>query len=313
MARHLTRAAVAGMAAVAGIIVLASLTAQAAGESIGALRDRIAETEEKKLELVKTLALIFEARGNQEQATVYTREAFLLDPADEVLADRLLDLLRKQEQWAEMVPVYERLIDERPGRSQQYLLELGTCHFKIGQPERAIEVLEQYRKEYANAEETYLKLAEMLRDNGRLAEAVVIVTEAATGKFEASYKIHRQLGMLHVEMGETEQAIDAYEAALDRVEPGSDRNAIHSRLISLYKKTDRIDEVIAKRERELDAIDAQLITLYWAEAEKREKAEDFAQAVALYRKIAALAPESDKGTAAAAKAATLALELEPGR
>ncbi|GAG06612.1 unnamed protein product, partial [marine sediment metagenome] len=259
-------------------------------ESIGDLRDRIAETERKKLELVKTLALIFEARGDQEKAIAYTYQAFMLDATDEALATKLLELLRTRDRWSEMIPIYERLIDERPGRSQQYLLELGTCHFKVGDADRALEVLDRYRKEYAEYEATYLKLASVLADNGHMPKAAAILEEAVAGDFKGHYKMHWQLGIVYVELGETLKAIGAYEAALDLVEPGSDRNAINSRLISLYKKADRIDEVIAKREREIEEIDARLVKLYWAEAEAHEKAERFAEAVEFYRKIVALAP-----------------------
>jgi len=305
MARYVT------VALVAVLIALCSATPSAAAtESIGDLHDRISETEQKKLELVKTLALIFEARGDADKALTYTRQAFMLDPTDEALAQKLLDLLRKDERWADMVPVYQRLIDESPSRSQQYLIELGACHFKTGEAERALEVLEQYRKEYADYEETYLKLAELLGDNGRLEKAATIVEEAVAGRFKKHYKMHWQLGIIYVELGETEKAIGAYEAALDLVGQGSDRNAINSRLISLYKKADRIDEVIEKREHEIEEIDARLVKMYWTEAQEQEQAERIADAIALYRKIVALAPDSDTGKAAAAKVAELSPKLE---
>ncbi len=307
MTRHLKVCAFVGMIAA---VCLAALPAPAAEESIGDIRDRIAETERKKLELVKTLALIFEARGEQDKATAYTYQAFMLDATDDALAAKLLDLLRRGERWADMIPIYERLIDERPGRSQQYLLELGKCHFKMGQAERALGVLEQYRKEYAEYQETYLKLASILADNGHMPKAAAVLEEAVAGRFKKHYKVHWQLGIVYVELGETEKAIEAYETALDLVEPGSDRNAINSRLISLYKKADRIDEVIEKREREIEEIDTRLVTLYWAEAQRHEKAGRLGEAVEFYRKIVALAPDSDKGKAAAAKVAELSPRLE---
>jgi len=297
------------LALIAAVCVPVRL-AVAAGESVGDLRDRIAETEQKKLELVKTLALIYEMRGEQDKAITCIRQAFMLEPEDDALAQKLLDLLRKGQHWAEMVPIYERLIDERPGRSQQYLLALGECHFKLDQADRALEVLEQYRKEYADKPETYLRLADLLGDHDHLEDAATMLEEAVAGRFKESHKLHWQLAIVYARLGHTEKAIEAYEATLDLVEPGSDRSAIHSQLIALYKKAERIDELIAKREHEIESLDAQLVKLYWAEAERHEQADRIREAVESYRKIVALAPESDIGKSAAAKVAELSPKLE---
>jgi tetratricopeptide (TPR) repeat protein len=299
MARYLKAWAIGAAIAAA---CLATLPAPAAdsSESIGDIRDRIAATERKKLELIRTLALIYETRGEQDKAIAYTMQAFMLDASDEALAAKLLDLLRRGERWADMIPIYERLIEERP----------GACYFKTGNEKRALEVLDEYRTEYADYEETYLKLASVLADNGHMPKAAAILEEAVADKFKDHYKLHWQLGTVYIELGEIEKAIKAYEAAFDLVEPGSDRNAIHSRLISLYKQSDRIDEVIAEREQEIGQIDAELVKLYWAQAAAHEKAAEFADAVEYYRKVVALAPDSEKGKAAAAKVAELSPKLE---
>jgi tetratricopeptide (TPR) repeat protein len=201
-----------------------------------------------------------------------------------------------------MIAIYERLIEERPGRSQDYMLDLSTCYFKLGQSDKALAVLDQYKREYADYVETYLKLATIYADNGHLDKAAGVLEEAAANaEFGKQYKVHWQLGIVYVELDRIEDAIGAYEKALDLVEPGSDRNAINSRLIALYKQANKIEDIIQKRENEIEAIDAKLVKLYWAEAGKHEQAEQFAEAIKLYRKIVALAPESEQGKAAAAK------------
>jgi tetratricopeptide (TPR) repeat protein len=297
---HTTTALLLALLLAAGFIAVAP--AKASEDTPYDIRDRIEEIERQKLELVKTLALIYEARGDKDKATDYTYQAFMLDATDEVLAAKLLDLMRKNERWNEMIAIYERLIQERPGRGQEYMLDLTSCYFKLGQDEKADEVLDRYKREYADYVETYLKLATLYADNGNLDKAAAVLEEAAAHpEFGKQYKIHWQLGIVDVDRGEIEEAINAYEKALDLVEPGSDRNAINSRLIALYKQADKIEDVIQKRENEIEAIDARLVKLYWTEAEKHEAAERFAEAIKLYRKIVALAPDSDKGKSAAAK------------
>jgi tetratricopeptide (TPR) repeat protein len=235
----------------------------------------------------------------------------MLDATDEDLAARLLDLLRKDERWTEMVPIYKRLIDERPASSRQYLLELSQCLFRLGSEDEALAVLDQYRTDYADYEDTYLKLSAILSNHGHTQKAADTLREALERKdLEKSYRLHWQLGIVYVDLGETEKAIDSYEAALDLVGPGSDRDAINNRLIELYKQAERIDEVIEKREQEIEDIDAKLVKLYWAEAEKREKSEEFAAAIEYYGKIVALAPDSDTGKAAAARIEKLKPKLE---
>jgi len=302
MTRRLITCALCGLLAAA---LLSALPAAATEESIADIRDRIAETKQKKLELLKTLALIYEARGDQDKAIEYTTQAFMLTAADEVLAKKLLDMLRAGERWDEMIPIYEYLIDEHPGNSQQYMRRLAECHFKIGQTDDALEVLDRYRKDFADYQQTFLDLAELLADNGHAERAATLLEEAIAGRFKEHYKLHWQLGLVYIELGETDKAIEAYEAALALAEPGRDRDAINGRLIQLYKEADKLDEVIARREREIEEIDARLVGLYWNKAERHEKAGETAEAVELYRKIVALAPDSEQGKAAAAKAAEL--------
>jgi tetratricopeptide (TPR) repeat protein len=304
------RVTVVACAAFAVALYLAGRAAVAAEESIGELRDRITEAEQKKLELVKTLALIYETRGEQDKAIACLREAFVLNPDDDALAQKLLDLLRQGQRWAEMVPIYERLIDEQPGRSQQYLLALGQCHFKLDQPERALEVLAQYRKENGDKAETYLSLGAVLSNNGHLAEAAALLEEGVAGAFKDNYRLRWQLGVVYARLEQTDKAIGAYEAALGLVGAGSDRSTINSQLIALYKKADRMDELIAKREKEIKGIDDQLVKLYWDTAQRQEQAGETAQAVEFYRKIVALAPESETGKQAAAKVAELSPKVE---
>lgn len=302
MTRRLLTCALGGLVAA---VFVSALPARAAEESIADIRDRIAETKQRKLELLKTLALIYEARGDQEKAIEYTTEAFMITAADEVLAKKLLDMLRASERWADMIPIYERLVDEHPGSGQQYMRLLAECHFKIGQTDAALEILDRYRRDYADYQQTFLDLAEMLADNGFAERAATLLEEAIAGRFKEHYKLHWQLGLVYIELGQTDQAIEAYEAALDLAEPGRDRDAINARLIQLYKDADKLDEVITRREREIEDIDARLVGLYWKEAERHEKAGETAEAVDLYGKIVALAPESEQGKAAAAKVAEL--------
>ena len=302
MTRHLITCALCGLvAAVLGSAPVAATTE----EPIADIRDRIAETKQKKLELLKTLALIYEARGDQDKAIEYTSQAFMLTAADEVLAKKLLDMLRAGERWADMIPIYEYLVDEHPGSSQQYMRRLAECLFKIGQTDDALEILNRYRKDFADYQQTFLDVAELLADNGQAERAATLLEEAIGGRFKEHYKLHWQLGLVYIELGETGKAIEAYEAALDLVEPGRDRDAINGRLIQLYKEADKLDEVIERRERQIEELDARLVDLYWDKATRHEEAGETDEVVELYRKIVALAPESERGTAAATKVAEL--------
>jgi len=150
-----------------------------------------------------------------------------------------------------------------------------------------------------------LDVAELLADNGQAEQAATLLEEAIAGRFKEHYKLHWQLGLVYIELGETDKAIDAYEAALNLAEPGRDHDAINSRLIQLYKEADKLDEVIERREREIEQLDTRLVDLYWGKATRHEEAGETDEAVELYRKIVALAPESEHGKAAAAKVAEL--------
>jgi tetratricopeptide (TPR) repeat protein len=137
-----------------------------------------------------------------------------------------------------------------------------------------------------------------------------VLEQAVAGAFKDNHRLRWQLGVVYARLEQTDKAIEAYEAALDLVGAGSDRNAINSQLIALYKKADRIDEVIAKREGEIEAIDAQLVKLYWDTAQRCEQDGQTGEAVEYYRKIVALAPETETGKRAAAKVAELSPKQE---
>jgi tetratricopeptide (TPR) repeat protein len=232
-----------------GIIAASCLVAHpaaAADEPTGDLPERIAELEHKRLEMVKLLALTLDGLGQPEKAIPLLSKAYRLDPTDEVLARRLVDLLQRGERWTEMIPIFERLLDDHPDHRQRYLPRLARCYFKTGQEQRALEVLDEYRREYADVERTYVRIAEALGDNGHLAEARVLLEKAAADRFKDNHVILTQLGTVYAKLDENEKAIKTYEAALKLVGSGSERQAINNALIAVCEKTGSLD-VIAER------------------------------------------------------------------
>ena len=270
-------------------------------ESIGDIKEKIEKAEAEKLDIVKTLAAIYQINENIDKAIQYYQLAFNLSKDDKAISDKLLDLYNQKKMWREMIPIYEYLAESNPRKNQYYLKQLGDCYFKINQDDRAIEVFKKYLDEYSEYEETYYSIGDILFQHKKFEEAAKVYQKAIEGGFSDKYKVHWSLAKIYMQLEKYDRALKAYESAKKYVSKGYDRQQIEAELIQLYKKTDIIDKVIKEKENEIKEIDKKLIDLYWQEAREKEDGNEIESALKYYRKIVTIAPDSEKGKAAAKK------------
>ena len=81
-------------------------------------------------------------------------------------------------------------------------------------------------------------------------------------------------------------------------------------MMDLYDKADILKDVIVKKDKELRDVEKKLTDLYVKQGEIKEKAGKIADAVAVYRKLTILAPDSVEGKMAAKRIKELEPELE---
>ncbi len=270
-------------------------------ESIGDIKEKIEKAETEKLDIVKTLAAIYEINENMDKAIQYYQLAFDLSKDDKAISDKLLNLYNQKKMWKEMIPIYEYLVESNPRKNQSYLTQLADCYFKINQDDKAVEVFKKYLDEYSEYEETYYAIADILLQHKKFEQAAEVYQKAVEGHFPDKYKMHWSLAKIYIQLEKYDKALKAYEEAKKYVPGGYDKQQIEAELIQLYKKADVIDKVIKEKENEIKEIDKKLIELYWQEAREKEDGDDIESALKYYRKIVTIAPDTEKGKAAAKK------------
>lgn len=281
-------------------------TQDSASDSAG----RIAELQQKKLQHLRAIIGIYEARGEREKAVPYIERLVLLDPTDQKFAQILMrelckqkrlddmldtyerlaransdikrrygdwlqhcvypicelcDEMYRQERWEELIPAYQRLIEllpaQRPtarrsggmivGRYHYCVMQLGWCYEKLcesllerGEKERALKVLDVYRKSY-NSYAAYDTVAVFLVSNGLLEEAKTILEEAVAGQFKKDFSILRELSDVYLKLDETDKAVDTFEFLVEHAKMPHyfSRNSVLGRLAVLCKKAGRFDTI----------------------------------------------------------------------
>ena len=154
--------------------------------------------------------------------------------------------------------------------SYQITFSLSEAYARIGEPEKAIELLKEiypktadvyrlsatcfrmlndldnFHKSYRNVvrldsmdAEAYSMLASLyLRDNDLDSAAWAYESLARTG--EGDYRVWNQLGRIYTEKGETQKALSAYRKSLEYDNSPENLSAVVS-LADIYQKTDRSD------------------------------------------------------------------------
>jgi tetratricopeptide (TPR) repeat protein len=198
----------------------------------GQLALEATEADPTNAQAFHVLALALEKMGHQHKALVTFEKAFQLDPND---PDLLLNLgltawnMKMREQAQNM---FRQFITANPGSPLGYN-NLGMVQCELGDHATAIETLRNAIYQMPTEPILWNSLATVLAESSRADESLQFYKEAVRLDPQFSRPYHN-LGYAYSHLGLLEDALAAYDGALERVtDPGERVEGLHSRSICL--------------------------------------------------------------------------------
>ncbi|MBS0275774.1 MAG: tetratricopeptide repeat protein [Proteobacteria bacterium] len=198
----------------------------------GQLALQATEVDPTNAQAFHVLALALEKMGHQHKALVTFEKAFQLDPND---PDLLLNLgltawnMQMREQAQTM---FRQFIAANPASPLGYN-NLGMVQCELGDPATAIETLRNAIYRMPTESMLWNSLATVLAESSRADESLQFYHEAVRLDPQSSRPYHN-LGYAYSHLGMLEDALAAYDGALERVtDPGERVEGLHSRSICL--------------------------------------------------------------------------------
>ncbi len=283
---------------------VSSLSSQS--ESVPSLREKIDEAERERIEICKILGAIYEEIGDTDKAIESYRTGFQVFPDDPFLCNKLIRLYTLKEAWADLIPVYESLINANPGANQKAMTDLTECLLKVSQPEEALKVIREMLEHYGDDAAIYRDAAHTFMKYEQPEGAASICRWGIEGEFPENYELHWVLGRALGKSKNYTEAVSSYGQALEFCTSGSQREIIEKELAELCTEEPIMEQILEEKVESLEAVDQRLAELYWQEAIHKEEAGERDQALVFYRKIILLTPDSERGEAAKGKIQELA-------
>jgi tetratricopeptide (TPR) repeat protein len=287
----------------------AAVEEEAPEETIYDIRQRIESAEKERYELLRSLAYIYVTTGENDEAIEMHRKALEIDPSDRELIESLLRLYREGQRWNDMVPIYERFLEQYEGENETYYRELLDIYLQTGQMEKAFVLLDKYLVQHGGNRETYTYVANVFVEAGEKERAVKTL-QTGLEKFPDNFDLNRRAANLYVEFEEYSKALEHFEVARKLASSTTAKETIEREMMALYKKADIVMEIIARKTGELEEVDLQLRELYSKQGETKMKAGKWIDAIESFRNLAALAPGTVEAKMASRKIKELESKLE---
>jgi len=94
-------------------------------------------------QVIKLLALSYQATGQIDKSVRYYKQVIKREPEDEWLRRQLLELLKNQGRYQEIIPIYKPLLDPSSESYAFDMFQMGALYMSIGGREPAREYLEK--------------------------------------------------------------------------------------------------------------------------------------------------------------------------
>ena len=269
-------------------------------ESVYEIRQRVERAQKERLELLKILGAIYKEIDKPDEAIEMYKKALDMDPSDNELFKIVLDQYQKNQNWHELIPIYQQLIDKYKGDNAEYYQKLVELYIKTGRDDKTFETVESYLNEHNGKEETYIYAIDVYIIKDKNDEALRTAT-SGIAKFPKSVNLQIKASDIYTRMENYTKALECLETAKSLTTNAEIKNSVERRLMHLYEKADIVKEIIARKTSELQNIESELKDLYLKQARNKEESGRYADAIAIYKKLRLLAPDTPEGTLAVKK------------
>ncbi len=227
------------------------------------------------LEAYRKLGLIALEQGNWPAAEEAFRRILQDEPEQDQIRYYLGTALEQQERWAAAIASFGA-VQENSSLYGEALVHLSYLHQRLGEGERARQLLEQAIAHDSERPQYYLYLAGLLDEQGAFAEAIEVLEEGRD-KAEITTEFTYRIGIL---LGKLERWDEAVAAMRQVVAQDPDHADALNYIAYHFAETGRnLDEALelARRALELKEVGYIRDTLGWVHFQRGEYREALAQ------------------------------------
>lgn len=175
--------------------------------------ERYTDTD-NKIDLLLTIADIYEISGNENKAYLYYKKVLRINPSNEQALSNIDYLVELGKRYNDSIKLHKQIIDQDPYCFLAWY-NLGNAYFALEQYEKAIEayefvtaINEKYDLAYRNIGESYFKLDNFERSRQFYLEALEHTSEPDD-------ELHYNLALCHFKLKQYLQTINELKHALE--------------------------------------------------------------------------------------------------
>ncbi len=205
------------------------------------------------------------------------------------LAARIGEVYFSYKMEKEGVEMYRRAIKLAP-RDRNLYLSLGTHYFTSGRHEKALEVWNEMVEASEAKDEGNFELATVLKNYGRLEEALLAIDKAITINQKPNY-LYQKAGILFL-LRRYKEALPVFRQVVDKTKNALERDESVRFLVTLHQRLGTLRDLVAGEEKKSDKTSLYIL------AQAFDRMQRFADAVEIYKKLTKENPK-DMGIALA--------------
>ena len=218
------------------------------------------------------LSIIALNANDFQNAELYSRKAYTLNPDNEWYAIIFVESLQRNKKPGEAIKIYQKLIKNLPDRTDIYY-DFADCYLRMNKPVDAIEIYNELEKKIGINAELSLQKEKIYVRMGKLEKAVEEINKLiATAPDEAKY--YGILAELYAANNRDVEAVDTYQKAL-KMDPD---NAYINLSLSEYYRQKRdyakgfiyLEKAFNSEELDIDS-KVKILLSYYVVSEKSEE------------------------------------------
>ncbi len=176
------------------------------------------------------LANIYAYKNNKKQSLFYSKKAAGIDPENIWYQLLYIDCLKDNKQASEVIPIYQKLLKDHPGRIDFYN-ELANAYLFLNKTTEALKTYDKIESLIGVAEDASMQKFKIYKSLNNFDKAHEEI-QKLINTFPKEGKYYGILGELFQEKGQSEKALAAYNDLL-KVDP---QNAyVHLSLADYYR------------------------------------------------------------------------------
>ena len=205
------------------------------------------------------LGQLLSRSGQAEAAAAAYEKARAAGNRDKTVAEALARLYTNQARWSGARDLFAELVEAEPD-NPYYYLQLGRCHYMLGDEAAAEVVWRKLIETTGNDPNAYIWLASAYEGIGRREKALAALREGVR-RHPAAFDLLRRLAETLAASGRFDEALATFEKAQRAAQSPYQRRALNMELATRLRNAGKFEEYLRAREVEAERLDGEIVSL----------------------------------------------------